>query len=102
MSHSFECGSPGRQVVQQAVVHRPVGIPEIYQRLSCDQTRRTAPVSHTRPRRTEKQIETVFGVAYIEHIPVSALDISNLAEDRELAFHPFSHFHKSTPACRKS
>src|ERR1017187_1681093 len=95
-SYSFECCSPGRQVVYHAVVLCPVGFPEVYERLSCDQTRKTTPVaSQTGLRRTEKQIETVLGVAYLAHVPKTALDISNLAEDGSLAFHPCFQSRKS-------
>src|ERR1019366_3481326 len=95
-SYSFECCSPGRQVVYHAVVLCPVGFPEVYERLSCDQTRKTTPVaSQTGFRRTEKQIETVLGVAYVAHIPKTAIDISNLAEDGGFAFHPCFQFRRS-------
>jgi len=96
MSYSFECCSPGRQIEQHAVANCPVGFPEVYERLSCDQARKTTPVaSQTGLRRTEKQIEAVFGVAYLAHIPKNAFDISNLAEDAGLAFHPCFQFRKS-------
>jgi len=93
MPYPLECSPPGRQVEQDAVVLGPVGVPEVDEFPSCDQARKTAPVaSQTGLRRTEKQIETVLGVANLAHIPEAALDISNLAEDFRVAFHTSFQF----------
>ena len=72
--HALESRSPGRQIEQDAGELRLIGFPRAGPGLDGDQARETTPVNSRPCRRTEEQIETVFGVANLPDVPEIPFD----------------------------